>query len=399
MNILFLSVYEIKDSNSGYIYADLISEFAKHDHNIYAVTPTKSSTQFFTDTNGVKIIKIKNGQIQKTGRVKKVINLLTLEKNTVKAIKKFAKNVKFDLVINMSSNLSYSKTMTYFKKRDNAVAYLLLKDIFPQNAVDMKMIKTSGLSGIIYNHFKKKEKKVYKAADYIGCMSKANLNYVSANNPDIDLKKLTIVPNSIIPQDTAIMREERDAMRAKYGLPLDKTIFVYGGNLGKPQGIPFIIECLKSQKDNDDAFFFIVGDGTEYGKLEQFAENVKPANVKIMKRLPREDFDSMLASCDVGMIFLDHRFTVPNYPSRLLSYLQAGLPVFACTDANSDVGKDAVDNGFGWWCASDSVDDFVSVMDKIKESNLGGMSENAKKFLCEKNSAEMGYNEIMAVMQ
>ena len=44
-------------------------------------------------------------------------------------------------------------------------------------------------------------------------------------------------------------------MRIKYGIPLDKTVFVYGGNLGKPQGIPFLVECLKTQLENRQVFF------------------------------------------------------------------------------------------------------------------------------------------------
>lgn len=358
MNILFLSVYEIKDSNSGYIYADLIREFARLGHNVYAVTPTKVNTEFFIDNNGVKIIKVKNGQIQKTGKIKKVINLLTLENKTIKAVEKYAKNVKFDMIINMCSNLCFAKTSAYFKRRNKAVNYLLLKDIFPQNAVDIGMMKTTGIMGIVYRHFRKKERKLYKSADYIGCMSQANADYIKAHNPEIDNKKITVIPNSIEPQNVSLTENEKLSMRKKYGIPSDKVVFVYGGNLGKPQNVTFITECLNTQKNNDGVFFFIVGDGTEYHLLEEYVNTKKPINVKVMNRLPREDFDAMVASCDVGMIFLDNRFTVPNYPSRLLSYLQAGLPIMACTDINTDIGNDIVKGNFGWWCESNDVENF-----------------------------------------
>lgn len=369
MNILFLSVYEIKDSNSGYIYADLIKEFSRCGHSIYAVTPTGiGATRSFIDNNGVNIISVKNGQVQKTGKIKKVINLLTLEKKSIKAVNKYATNVKFDLIVNMCSNLCYAKTAAFFKKKHNAVNYLLLKDIFPQNAVDIGMIRTSGIMGFIYRRFKKKEKRLYKNADYIGCMSNANKEYILKHNPEISEDKLTIIPNSIEPQNLDLTAEERKIMRDKYEIPQDKTVFVYGGNLGKPQDVPFIIKCLKTQTDNENIFFFIVGDGKEYVKLERFIATEKPRNVKLMKRLPREDFDAMLAACDVGMIFLDHRFTVPNYPSRLLSYLQAGLPVLACTDKNTDVGKDIVNAGLGWQCESDGVEKFAFLIREINNN-------------------------------
>lgn len=47
---------------------------------------------------------------------------------------------------------------------------------------------------------------------------------------------------------------ERSAIRKKYSIPENKVVFVYGGNLGKPQGISFLIQCLKSQKNNKYIF-------------------------------------------------------------------------------------------------------------------------------------------------
>lgn len=399
MNILFLSVYEIADSNSGYIYADLVREFSKHGDKIYAVSPTKCDDEFFKDGNGVNIIRVRNGQIQKTGRIKKVINLLTLEKNTVKAVKKYASDVKFDFVVNMSSNLSYIKTAKYFKKRDGAIYYLLLKDIFPQNAVDIGMMKKNGLAGLIYKYFAKKEKKAYKTVDFIGCMSNKNREYVLKNNPSIDENKVTVVPNSIEPSDFGFTEEENRAMREKYGIPQGKTVFVYGGNLGKPQAVPFIIECLKTQENNENVFFLIVGDGTEYPKFESFMTDSKQKNVKLLKRLPREDFDTMLSSCDVGLIFLDSRFTVPNYPSRLLSYMQAGLPVYACTDINTDVGDDIVNGKFGWKSISGDLDGFVKTMEIIAGANLPEMGKNAQKYLAERFSVALSYELIMSAVR
>ena len=394
MKILFLSVYGIQDSNDGYIYADLVREFARKGHSVYAVTPTRGQTESYSDENGVTVIRVKNGQVQKTSRIKKVINLLTLEKHTISAVKKCAKGVKFDLIVNMCSNLCYAKTVAYFKKRDRAVNYLLLKDMLPQNAVDIGIMATSGPMGFVYRHFKKKEKKFYRNADYIGCMSEANREYVVRNHSELAPERVTVVPNSIEPQDVSLDGAGRAAMREKYGLPQDKTIFIYGGNLGKPQDIPFIIECLRAQKENNEAFLFIVGDGTEYGKLEQFMETDKPSNVKLMKRLPREDFDVMLAACDIGLIFLDHRFTVPNYPSRLLSYMQAGLPVLACTDPNTDVGKDIVAGGFGWQCESNDAEAFGKAVREATHDN-SGKREAALRYLKENFTVERCFRLIM----
>jgi glycosyltransferase involved in cell wall biosynthesis len=227
-------------------------------------------------------------------------------------------------------------------------------------------------------------------------MSQANVDYVLAHNPEVSSDKIEICPNSIEIQNVLIPEEQKIEIRRKYGIPLDKKVFIYGGNLGRPQGIPFIIECLKSQINNPDAYFLIVGDGTEYKKLEAFFNSTNASNMKLMKRLPKEDYDRMVAACDVGVIFLDHRFTIPNFPSRLLAYMQAQLPVLACTDPNTDVGKVITDGGFGWWCESNNVDDFKNAVDSALNADLGEMGKTGFRYLEENYTAKKAYETVIA---
>lgn len=370
LRILFLTLLDFSSYLERNIYCDLLREFIKHGHEVYCISPSERKTGVKThfEENG-RLLKLKIGNTQKTNILEKGISTIMIEPQFVLAIKKHFANIKFDLVLYSTPPITLANAVNYVKKRDNAKTYLMLKDIFPQNAVDLGMMKTEGIRGCIYRYFRKKEKKLYNISDRIGCMSQANVDYILEHNPEVVRDKVEICPNCIEVQDMSLTKQERDEMREKYGIPKDKTVFVYGGNLGKPQGIPFIIECLKTQLKNDKAYFLIVGDGTEYYKLQDFFNKVKPANMKLMNRLPKEDYDRMVAACDVGMIFLDYKFTIPNFPSRLLSYMQAGLPVLACTDCNTDIGKVIVDGGFGWWCESIDPFKFVDIIEKILSAN------------------------------
>jgi glycosyltransferase involved in cell wall biosynthesis len=302
--------------------------------------------------------------------------------------------VKFDLVLYSTPPITLVSAVEYVKKRDGAKTYLLLKDIFPQNAVDIGIMSKSGLKGLLYKHFRRQEKKLYRISDRIGCMSQANVDYVLKHNPELDPKIVEVCPNSIDVIDKSVDAETRKQIREKYGIPLDKKVFIYGGNLGKPQGVPFLIECLRKCQDIEDAFFLIVGDGTEYGVLENYIEAEKPANVKLMKRLPKEDYDTMVGACDVGLLFLDHRFTIPNFPSRLLSYMQAKLPVLAATDPNTDIGKVIVDGGFGWWCKSNSVEEFNKEVEAALNADTYELGEVAYKYLTDNYTVKQGYSII-----
>ena len=126
-----------------------------------------------------------------------------------------------------------------------------------------------------------------------------------------------------------------------------------------------------------------MGSGTEFGKLEEYFRTAKPKNMKLMSHLPKDDYDRMVAACDVGLIFLDDRFTIPNFPSRLLAYMQAGLPVIACTDPNTDIGQVAVDGGFGWWCRANDAEAFAKAVEEACAADLSAMAEKERRYLLE----------------
>lgn len=398
MNVLFLTLLDFNSIDEKNIYTDLLREFAKHGHRLFVISPVERRKKIDTKiikTNNATILKLKIGNTQKTNIIEKGISTVSIEPQFIAGIKKYFSNVKFDLVIYSTPPITFCNAIEFVKKRDGAKTYLLLKDIFPQNAVDIEMISKTGIKGIIYKIFRNKEKKLYRISDFIGCMSQANVNYVVKHNREVSLDKVEICPNSVEVIDMSVDEKIRKDIRNKYGIPINKKVFVYGGNLGKPQGIEFMIECLRSQENNEDAFFLIVGDGTEFHKIEAYIKNDKPKNVKLMKRLPKEDYDKMVGACDVGMIFLDHRFTIPNFPSRLLSYMQAKIPVLAVTDKNTDVGSEIVNGKFGGWCESNSINSFNNKVCEITNSDLKEMGSNGYHYLITNYSVGISYEKII----
>ncbi|MCR5600121.1 MAG: glycosyltransferase family 4 protein [Ruminococcus sp.] len=400
MNILFLTYGNISDINEHSIYCDLLREFIRNGHKVHTVSAgdhknvkSEKYMQVFVDMNIARC---------SSNLFKKGLSALSTESRFANAVKKYYHDVEFDLVLYTTPPITLFSAVRYVKKRDNAFSYLMLKDIFPQNAVDIGMMSTTGAKGFIYRLFKDKEKKLYEVSDIIGCMSRANAEYIIEHEPKVSPQKVEICPNSIEIADKSIGYDKRCAVRNKYGIPSDKTVFVYGGNLGKPQGIPFIIECLEKCSDISDAFFLIVGGGTEYHLLDEYAEKSRQANFRLMKSLPKEDYDTMVAACDVGLIFLDHRFTIPNFPSRLLSYMQAKLPVLAATDPNTDIGIVIFDGGFGRWCESNDADRFADIVREFLQcdiSSLNTMKENGFKYLEDHYSSEQVYKTIVSHMQ
>lgn len=402
MNILFLNLVKIGDINERGIYLDLMREFTSRGHFVYMVFPVERrfhGETKITDYGSIKTLQVKTWNIQKTNIIEKGIGTLLIEHQFYRAIKKHFANIRFDAVLYATPPITLVKPVRYIKERDQAKSFLLLKDIFPQNAVDLGMMGTKGIKGWLYKFFKTKEKQLYALSDHIGCMSRANVEYLLKNNPEIPKDKISVSPNSIEPLDVMFSREEKNQMRERYGIPTDKKVFLYGGNLGKPQDIPFVMECLRRAKDHPSAYFLVVGNGTSYDQLKKFEQEENLKNFKLMQWLPEEDYERMVAACDVGLIFLDHRFTTPNFPSRLLAYLQASLPVLACTDVHTDVGKAITEGNYGWWCESNNEDGFYNCVEEACSSDLQEMGDIGHQYLKDHYSVKDSCNEILNFLE
>lgn len=400
MNVLFLTMSNRVEVEISGIYSDLMRKFRNEGHNVTIVFPIERCTGLpscVNDKDGVRYVGVRTLNLTKTNLVEKGIGQVLVESQFKRAIKKHIDTKELDLILYSTPPITLMGVVKFLKKTNpKVVSYLLLKDIFPQNAVDIGMMSKSGLKGFLYKHFRKQEKELYEVSDYIGCMSPANVKYVVNNNPELNPNKVELAPNSYERAERKHLTEdERSFVREKYNLPSGSPIFIYGGNLGKPQGIPFLIQCLDANANREDCHFVVVGNGTEYTKLDAWYKEKQPKNVSVFQRLPKEDYDRLVLACDIGLIFLDYRFTIPNYPSRLLPYIMEKKPIIAATDPNCDMGSIAEQNSYGYWCPSNDVKAFTQCVDKMLVSDLARMGENGYQYYLNNYTVEHTYNAIM----
>lgn len=377
MKILYISTVFPRPENSSTIYTDLAEALAQKGHSVTVVAAEekkKYQSGGIQDERGCKVLRVKIGNMYDVNLIEKGISVITLSFYMKKAIKNNLSKEQFDLILFEAPPATLVGVVQNAKKLFHAPAYLMMKDIFPQNAIDIGLMKR----GIVYYYFRLKEKQLYKNADVIGCMSEGNRRYIMEHN-DVPSTKVEIFPNTkkIRPH---IELDSRNESRDKYKIPRDKVVFIFGGNMGKPQGLPFLCKAINTLKDNRKAFFVLVGRGTEKSYVEEMLANNK--NVLILDNLPRNEYEKLVRACDVGIVSLDHRFTIPNYPSRVLSYMEYGMPVLATTDKQTDFKELIEEANSGLWCCSDSVQGFVVAVRKLcsNENERKQMGQNGRKY-------------------
>ncbi len=101
---------------------------------------------------------------------------------------------------------------------------------------------------------KEKRKKLYNLSDQIGCMSNANIDFLLENNPNISPQKVNVFYNSI---------KVNPVIHKTILKKAQETVFVFGGNLGKPQNIEGLLNVINELKDYSLAKFIVIGTGTE----------------------------------------------------------------------------------------------------------------------------------------
>ena len=394
MNVLLITMAWPK-YNEFNLYTDLMQEFIEHGHQSFVVAineKTNRQKTYLSCEDNIQVLRVKSRKDKNNNKYCKVINSFLSGPQILYGIFRFLKKQKYDLILFSTPSIILTPCIIFLKKKHHAKLYLLLKDIWPQVAVDLGAMRKNRISWIV---FRLLEKTIYKNSDYIGCMSPANVQYINRNNQYLNNKIVEVCPNSEKLRDYHMV--ERDFIREKYGLPKDKIIFVYGGNLGKVQGVDFLIDIIRYHEKTPSIFFLVVGSGTEYNYLYKDINRNNYSNAKIIPWITKCDFIDLIQICDVGLILLNKNSTVPNFPSRFLTYLAAKIPIIAAVDKVTDIGDVIEEANCGAKAFNGDINSFNRAVEKIiaSEENRKIMGQNGYKLLLEKYTTKKSYETII----
>ncbi len=370
MKILFL--FQTFDFHSSTIYLDLVEAMKEAGHEVWVAAGTSREEQKgkAEEVRGIHAVYVYIPDQFHADKIRKGLIQLTIGARMIRALKRVFPGEGPDLIVFPTPPVTLGGVVRRLKKQYSARSYLMLKDIFPQNAVDLKMMRENGL---LHRYFRYREKELYAASDRIGCMSPANVEYMKAHSPQT-AEKLELFPNTVrrkpLPE---IPRAEKGPVR-----------FVFGGNLGAPQAIEFLLETIDRLGDFPEAEFEIYGEGTKRETVERFLMEKRPKNLKYTPSLPREEYEQALLKADVGIVSLSPDFTIPNYPSRILSYMQMAKPILALTDPVTDIhALVTYEARCGWWCRSDDALSAAETIRRIcaERESMAELGRNGRAYL------------------
>ncbi len=323
---------------------DLVREFAAQGHAATVIVPAASLAEPWKieTAGGITVLRVRTPPTKDVNYVRRTINEMLLPHALLRGMRAAGLPLTgWEGVIWYSPTIFLGPIVRRIRQASGCRSYLILRDIFPEWAVDMGLMGR----GLPYRFFKWVEARQYAVADTIGVQCRANLAYLADWAAARPGRRLEVLENWLSPAAVAGCRI--DISKTKLA---GRTIFVYTGNMGVAQGMDVFLEMVARMRDRTDVGFLFVGRGSEAPRFAREAEQLGLDNVMFHDEIEPEEIPGLLAQCQFAMLALDPRHTSHNIPGKFLTYMQAGLPVLARINPGNDLETLIVQEGVGRVC-------------------------------------------------
>jgi len=395
MNILLLtSSYPPEIRSSSHLMQELAEGLRDRGHAVTVVTVypghnlsgSGEECQFGSVEmeNGIEVIRIKTLSPHRVPYLVRGLSQLVLPYVFFYRIRNLIKR-RMDVIIVYSPPLPLAIAGSKLKRFYNAKYILNVQDLFPQNAIDLGILKNR----LLIKLFKRIEAYAYRNADFITVHSENNKSFLATRNR-VPQDRIKVIHNwiDIEPYSKAL---KTGRFRKMFNIE-DKFIFLFAGVIGPSQGLDLIIKAAEKIKDVKDICFLIVGDGMEKERLEKMADDLKLKNVIFKPFVSKDEYPELVKDADVGLACLSSMNRTPVVPGKILGYMAASVPVAAFLNKESD-GHQIIRNAqCGYSEISDDVEKTVETVIKIYnewsrlkeygENGFGYVKENFERNAC-----------------
>ncbi len=402
MNILIVAdIYPPEISSAAHLMKELAEGLKKRGHNVWVITtypkyylPKELEGQkfeLFSEEAGIKVIRVKTSPLKKVNFIIRGVSQLILPFLFFLKIKKYI-HEKLDVVIVYSPPLPLALVGGMIKRYYGAKFILNIQDIFPQNAIDLGVLKGRKHKPAVWL-FEWIEKKVYKKADKITFHSEGGRRFL-VEKKGVPEEKIITLHNWIDLKPFKNLTQNI-SFRKKYGLE-GKFIILFGGIIGPAQGMEFMVEVARKFADLKDLVFLLVGDGSEKPKIEELINKYSLSNIIIKPFISKEEYPYLVKDSDVGLVCLSGKNKTSFVPGKILGYMAAGKPIIAFLNKESDGFAVLNEAGCGYAANSDNLEEAEKITRKIyaEKDRLKEMGESGLKYASENLAVDVILNKL-----
>ena len=372
---------------------DLSREFVRQGHELTVLLPAAELQQPWAmeDFDGARVLRLKAPKTKDIGYVRRTIGEFLMPFAMLRNLRKSPlANTQWDGVVWYAPTIFLGPIASALKKASACKGYLIIRDIFPEWAVDMGLMGR----GLPYRFFDAVARYQYSVADVIGVQTPGNEPYFAAWRKQAG-RRLEVLqnwlgapanaPSTIVVGDTPLA---------------GRKVFVYAGNMGVAQGMGILLDLAERMRSREDVGFLFVGRGSDAQRLRDDAKARGLNNVLFRDEIHPDEIPNLYAQCHIGLVALDPRHKTHNIPGKFLTYMQSGLPVLASVNAGNDLVGLIEQERVGRASVDTSADSLARAAGELVDSLDAdpGFANRCKALSARLFSAETAVRQIVAAL-
>lgn len=370
---------------------DLSREFSRQGHELTVLLPASDQTDKWRleEQDGFQVLRLKSPRTKDIGYVRRTLAELVMPMVLLWQLRKSPLSKEaWDGIVWYAPSIFHGPLVSALKKSSGCKSYLIIRDIFPEWAVDMGLMGR----GLPYRFFDVVARYQYGVADVIGVQTPGNESYFSEwqHKPG---RKLEVLQNWLDKP-----AQQRCSIRIDQTPLSGRKVFVYAGNMGVAQGMDILLDLAASLKSRDEVGFLFVGRGSDAQRLRADALSRGLSNVLFFDEIDPDEIPDLYAQCSVGLVALDKRHKSHNIPGKFLTYMQSGLPVLANVNAGNDLADLIRYEQVGQVCESHQMEDLLALAQVLLTQVDGdaALSDRCKALFDRQFSVGQAVRQIVA---
>ena len=356
--VLIADTFPPMKSSGAVQLRDLSREFVRQGFDLTVLLPSPILNEGFSeeDFEGANVVRLKAPRTKDVGFIRRTIAEFVMPFFMLRELKKSLLKIDcWDGVVWYSPSIFHGPLVKALKESSNCSSYLIIRDIFPEWAVDMGLMGR----GLPYLFFGAVARYQYSVADTIGVQTSGNKGYFQKW-----LKKssgnLEVLPNWL--GNTYV---KKCSIKVNDTRLRGRKIFVYAGNMGVAQGMDIVLGLAEKLNERADVGFIFVGRGSCAARLRDVAMARQLSNVEFFDEIDPDEIPALYAQCSAGIVALDFKHKSHNIPGKFLTYMQSGLPVLANINPGNDLADLIRDTRVGQVCESNHLEELVRRAEKL----------------------------------
>ena len=207
---------------------------------------------------------------------------------------------------------------------------LNVQDVVPDAAITLGVMKGK----LQIRFFRWLEKFAYRNSDHIVVVAPNFVDNLSAKGVHTD--RITVISNWIDP-DLIKPYPRMNEFRTSNGIPEDKLLVMYAGNMGLSQGLEVVIHAADRLREIGDVLFCLVGGGNQLRELRDLADRRRLPNVRFLP--PQPEMRWLQAAADISLVLQKPDVRDINLPSKIPVIMASGRPIIAGVNPNGDAAR------------------------------------------------------------